>query len=211
MLAETKKNIKRVAFFGDADAKETDQHFTEAFETAKLLAEAGYIIVNGGGPGVMKASTLGAKKGKGKVEIVILDPKKQPGNFEGTDLENYHLANKVIETDNYPNRLNKLIEIADAFVVFKGGTGTLSEVGMTWGMAKFDYGKHEPLIFVGDCWKNTVETLISNMGFDAVEKKVYDLAENPQEVLKIIQNKKGFRRKINSGLIGKFQKIVDNI
>ena len=53
MLAKTHKKIKRIAFFGDAEAKENDQHFLDAFNTAKLLAEKKYIIVNGGGPGVM--------------------------------------------------------------------------------------------------------------------------------------------------------------
>jgi hypothetical protein len=209
MLSITRKKIKRVAFLGDAEAKEADQHFIDAFNTAKLLAEAGYIIVNGGGPGIMRASTLGAKTGKGKVEVVILDPKKQPENYEGINKENCNLASKVIKTDNYPNRLNKLVEIADAFVIFKGGTGTLSEVGLIWEMAKFEYGHHEPLIFFGNCWENTIEDLVENLDFDRIERKVYDLAETSEEVLKIIKNKKGFKKKNNSGLFGKFKELVD--
>lgn len=193
---------------GDAEAKPTDQHFIDAFNTAKLMAEAGYIIVNGGGPGVMKASTLGAKEVGGKVELVILNPKKQPENYEGKDKENCNLADKIIETDNYPDRLNKLIEIADAFVIFKGGTGTLSEVGLIWETAKFDYGHHEPLIFFGDCWENIVDGLVKDLVFDKVEKRVYEITETPEEVLKIIEDRKGIRRE-SGGLFGQIKAFID--
>jgi predicted Rossmann-fold nucleotide-binding protein len=211
MLALTKKKIKRVAFFGDADAKSTDQHFIDAFDTAKLLAEAGYVVVDGGGPGVMLAATLGAKTGKGKVELVIIDEKVKMGkNYEGSDNENQIKANKIYKTKNIQDRTEKLIEIADAYVVFKGGTGTMAELALVWEKAKFEYGKHEPLIFFGDCWKNTIEDLVENLDFDKIERKVYDFAENSEEVLRIIQNRKGFKKRNSNGLFGKFKELVDS-
>lgn len=191
MLNKTDKKIKRVAFFGDADAKESDQHYIDAFETAKAVAKAGYIIVNGGGTGVMKASTLGAKEVGGKVEIVVINPKKKINNFEGLDKENGELADKIFKIKDYPARLNKLIEIADAFVIFNGGVGTLSEVGLTWEMAKFEYGKHEPLLFFGAEWKCVVETLIDKMNFEPIEKKVYQFVSNPEEVVETLNKRKG--------------------
>lgn len=194
MLAKTKKIIKRVAIFGDADAKKTDQHFIDAYNTAKLLAENGYIIVNGGGPGVMLAATLGAKAGGGRVETVVLNPKKKMTNYEGSNKENDGLADKIIKTKDYPSRLNKLIEIGDAFVIFDGGVGTLSEVGLTWQMAKFEYGKHEPLIFFGEKLEGLINTLISELKYDPIEKKVYEIALTPEEVLEIIKNRKGIKR-----------------
>lgn len=194
MLAKTKKIIKRVAIFGDADAKKTDQHFIDAYNTAKLLAENGYIIVNGGGPGVMLAATLGAKTGGGRVETVVLNPKKKMENYEGSNKENDALSDKIIKTKDYPSRLNKLIEVGDAFVIFNGGVGTLSEVGLTWEMAKFEYGKHEPLIFFGEQLKELVDELITKLKYDPVEKKVYDTASTPEEVLEIVKNRKGIKR-----------------
>ncbi len=53
--------IKNVAFFGFADAKPEGELYKSAFDTAKLFAQKGYTIVNGGGPGVMDASTKGAE------------------------------------------------------------------------------------------------------------------------------------------------------
>lgn len=205
MLAKTKKTIKRIAIFGDAEAKKTDQHFIDAYNTAKLLAENGYIVVNGGGPGVMLAATLGAKAGGGRVETVILDPKKKIGNYEGSNLENDKLSNKIIKTKDYPSRLSKLIEVGDAFVIFNGGVGTLSEVGLTWEMAKFDYGNHEPLIFFGEQWKETVNELVKDMKYDPIEKKVYEIVLTPEEVLKIVKNRKGNRKNRVKCLVERIQ------
>lgn len=205
MLAKTKKVIKRVAIFGDADAKKTDQHFIDAYNTAKLLAENGYIVVNGGGPGVMLAATQGAKMGGGRVETVVLDPKKKPANYEGTNKENDDLADKIVKTKDYPSRLNKLIEIGDAFVIFDGGVGTLSEVGLTWQMAKFDYGKHEPLIFFGEKLEGLVNTLISELKYDPIEKKVYEIALTPEEVVAIIKSRKGIKRGQVMSLVDRFR------
>jgi hypothetical protein len=50
---------------------------------------------------------------------------------------------------------------------------------------------------------------VENLDFDRIERKVYDLAETSEEVLKIIKNKKGFKKKNNSGLFGKFKELVD--
>ena len=80
MIKKTTKVIKKIAFFGDAEAISTSDHYIGAYNTASLLAKNGYTIVNGGGPGIMVASTLGAKSANGLVEIVILDPAKQPEN-----------------------------------------------------------------------------------------------------------------------------------
>ena len=191
MLNKTNKKIKRVAFFGDAAAKGSDQHFIDAYNVAKAVAKAGYIVVNGGGTGVMRASTLGAKEEGGQVEIVIINPKKKIQNYEGLDDKNGNLADKVIKTKDYPSRLNKLIEIADAFIIFKGGTGTLSEVGLTWEMAKFEYGKHEPLLFYGKEWKRVVDLIVEEMDFDRVEKKVYQLVSSPDQVVDTLDKGRG--------------------
>lgn len=211
MLAITKKKIKRVSFFGDADAKKTDQHYIDAFNTAKLLAENGYIIVNGGGPGVMLASTLGAKSVNGKVEVVIIDEKINMGKYyEGSEINNKGNVDQVYRTKSIQERTEKIVDLADANIVFKGGTGTMAELALVWEKAKFEYGKHKPLIFFGDCWKKTIEALVENLDFDKIERKVYAFAENSEEVLKIIKDKKSFKKKENVGMFGKLQELVDS-
>lgn len=210
MLAKTNKIIKRVAIFGDAEAKKTDQHFIDAFNTAKLLAENGYIVVNGGGPGVMLAATLGAKAGNGRVETVILNPKYRPKNYEGDYKENNEASDKIIKTKSYPERLSKLIDIADAFVVFNGGVGTLSEVGLTWQMAKLEYAnrEHEPLIFFGDKLANIVKDLVTRLNYDPLEEKLYQVVRTPEEVLETIKNRKGFKIE-DEGIFGKLKNLFN--
>lgn len=186
-MEKTKKLIKRVAFFGDADLKENDSAYKTATETARLLAENGYIIVNGGGPGIMRASTQGAKLVGGRVELVIIDPKKEPDNYEGSDKENVEYASKVYKMANIENRVSKLVEIADAFVVFKGGTGTLAEVGLVWEMAKFEYGHHEPVIFVGKEWRKIVKEIVTKLNFEEKEKRVVTVVEEAGDVIKALK------------------------
>lgn len=187
MIAKTDKDIKRVAFFGDADLPDGDPSCVLAKSTAKLLAENGYIVVNGGGPGIMKASTDGAALGGGKVEIVIINPKFEPGNYEGSDKENMDYADKIYKTKNIHERVSKLVEIADAFVIFKGGTGTLAEVGLVWELAKFDFGHHEPLIFVGREWEVIVKDITGKMHFEEKEKRVVATVDTGEEVLKALK------------------------
>ena len=185
-MIKTTKVIKRVAVFGDADAKENDQHYKDAYATSKLLASKGFIIVNGGGPGIMMAASAGAKAGGGKVEIVVLNPGNQPANYEGIFQGNLELADRVYTTDNYPARLEKLMDLADAYVVFNGGVGTLSEVGMTWEQAKFEYGHHEPLIFFGKDWEKVVNDLEKGMNYEEKEKGVVSTVTSPEAVLKVL-------------------------
>jgi len=188
MITGTAKQIKRVTFFGDGDRQcEREKHYQEAFAVAKLLAKNGYIIINGGGPGVMKAATLGAKAGNGLAEIVILDPDKEPANYEGVDKENLVSADRVIKTSTYEDRLKKLMELGDVFIIFRGGTGTISEIGMAWNRAKYEYGHHEPLIFFGEFWKKIVDDLTSGLKLEDKEKKVVEVVKSPEEVLKLLQ------------------------
>jgi len=186
-MNKTNKKIIRVAFFGDATLGPKTKEYIIARDTAKMLVENGYIIVNGGGPGIMMAATQGAEAGKGQIELVVLDPDKNPENYEGIDQANLKYAKKVYTTNDYSERLNKLVEIADAFVVFKGGTGTLSEVGLIWEMAKFEYGNHEPLIFVGEEWKEVIKLLEEKMNYEEKEKRVVTTVKTAEEVLKALE------------------------
>ena len=208
MLAKTTKIIKKVAIFGDAEAKKNDQHFIDAYNTSKLLAQNGYTIVNGGGGGIMLAATLGAKAGGGKVEVVVLDPQKKPDNFEGYNKENHDLADKIYSTPNYPERLSKLVEVGEAFVIFNGGVGTLSEIGLSWQMAKFDFGNHEPLIFFGEEMNSVVQELVKTLKYDSLEKKLYEIVLTPEEVLKTIDKRKGDGKIEKRGLLSRLMDLI---
>ena len=154
------KNLKAVTIFGFADCQPADPLYKETVEVTRLLAQNGLEIVNGGGPGVMRAATDGAHEGGGVASVATFYPKFIE-NFEGKDPQNK--ADKEIIMNNYVDRTMKLLELGDAYVIFNGGTGTLSEFGMAWGLAYLYFGHHKPLILYGHFWHAIMEALVSNM------------------------------------------------
>ena len=92
------------------------------------------------------------------MEVVIIDEKVNMGkNYEGSEINNKGNVDQIYRTKSIQERTEKIVELADANIVFKGGTGTMAELALVWEKAKFEYGKHKPLIFFGDCWKQTIE------------------------------------------------------
>jgi Predicted Rossmann fold nucleotide-binding protein len=176
--------IKNIGFFGDANVPTTDQAYIDSFEVAKLLGEAGYTIVDGGGPGVMDAATKGAEAGGGETLTVTFNPEYATG-FEGRYLGN--IPDKEIVTTNYIQRMFKLLEHADMFVIFKGGSGTLSEFGTAWVLAKLYYGHHKPFILFGDFWKDIIKAIQNGMNIDEKEMSVFKIVEKVSDVLPAIQ------------------------
>lgn len=179
------KTIESVTIFGYADAVENDSLYKSVVEVSKKLAEVGYTIVDGGGPGVMKAATVGAKLADGHVVGVTLYPKDME-NFEGRDKSN--LIDEEIKTDSYVERTLTMMKEGQVYVVFKGGTGTISEFGMAWGLARLYFGHHKPLILYGKFWKKIIDAFKKNMFLRAEDLKVFKIVDSPQGVLKAIND-----------------------
>jgi len=179
-----KCQIKNIAVFGDADISEADETYIAAFDVAEALAKEGYVIVDGGGPGVMEAATSGAVKGGGKTISVTFDPVNAPG-YEGKYIKN--VTDTEVVTTNYIERMFKLMEYSDTFIIFKGGSGTMSEFGTAWVLAKLYYGHHKPFILYGDSWIPIIDAIRDNMNIDAKEYSVFEICRNKEEVLKTIQ------------------------
>ena len=175
--------IKNVAFFGDSRVSPSDSTYKVAYETAKILAEAGYTVVDGGGPGVMNAATSGAQAGGGPTLTVTFDPVGAPG-YEGRYIKN--VPDKEIVTTNYIERMFKLMEYGDIFVIFKGGSGTISEFGTAWVLAKLYYGVHKPFILFGSFWAEIIDIFRKYMNIDKTELSVFEIVATPAEVLKAV-------------------------
>jgi len=176
--------IKNVAFFGDAALPETNSVYKDAYEVAKILGQKGYTIVNGGGPGVMNASTQGAEEGGGETLTVTFNPENAPG-FEGRYLGN--IPDREIVTTNYIDRMFKLLEHADMFIIFKGGSGTISEFGTAWVLAKLYHGHHKPFILFGDFWKDVITALKKGLNLDKEELDVFEIVTKREDVLPTIE------------------------
>ncbi len=189
--------IKNIAFFGDANLNPTTDVYKDAFAIAQTLAEQGFTIVDGGGPGVMDAATKGAVAGHGETISVTFYPKEAPG-FEGRYVGN--VTDLEIKTTNYIERMFKLMEHADVFVIFNGGTGTLSEFGTAWVLAKLYYGHHKPFILFGDFWIPIIDAIKSNMYIDRKEMAVFEIVTRREDVLPTIQRFEKKARSIASEL-----------
>lgn len=183
LIKKNKNKIQKISYFGFADTKEGDLLFKEVFECSKFLAEKGFSAVNGGGPGVMRASTDGTRAGGGKVTGVTFYP-KDITNFEGRDKGN--ILDKEIKKSNYLERTLKLLELGDAYIIFRGGTGTISEFGMAWGLARLYFGRHKPLILYGSFWENIIKAFVDNMRIRSEEMKTFKIVNSPKETYEAI-------------------------
>ena len=176
--------IKNIAFFGDASVKRDSPLYKQAFDVAKLVASEGYTIVNGGGPGVMDAATHGAEEVGGETLTVTFYPENAPG-FEGRYVGN--IPDREIVTTNYIDRMFKLLEHADMFIIFKGGSGTMSEFGTAWALAKLYHGHHKPFILYGKFWNKIIKVLKENLNLDQHELDVFEVIERKEEIIPTIR------------------------
>lgn len=176
--------IKYITFFGDSAIPEDNPIYKEVWNTAKLLAEHGYGVVDGGGPGIMKAATDGAESVGGETIAVYWEP-KLASHFEGKNLSN--VTDSSDSYSNYMMRTLGLIESGQVFVVCKGGTGTISEFGMVWAIAKLYYGRHKPVILFGDFWQPIIKTFQESMILDDKELGVLYYASTKEEVLNLVK------------------------
>jgi hypothetical protein len=176
--------INKVAFFGYADCEPESELYKEVYEIAQLFAKNTYTIVNGGGPGVMDASTKGAESVGGDTLAVTFYPEDAPG-FEGRYVSN--IVDREIVTGNYVERMFKLMEVADTFLIFKGGTGTVSEFGTAWVLARLYYGHHKPFVLYGDFWHEVVQVLVRNLFMRGTEQQVFRIVSKPYEALDAVR------------------------
>ncbi len=128
----------------------------------------------------MDAATRGAESVEGQTESVTFYPEHATG-FEGRYLANN--TDKEIKTHNYIERMFKLMERSDIFLIFQGGTGTISELGTAWVLAKLYYGHHKPFILVGSFWRAVIGAIHDNLLIDAKEMDVFRIVDGIDDIV----------------------------
>ena len=93
-----------------------------------------------------------------------------------------------IITQNYLERTLKLLALGHMYVFFNGGTGTVSEFGMAWGLARLYFGHHKPLILYGDFWQNVIDTFRINMRLRPEEMEVFKIVNSPEKTLAAVKH-----------------------
>ena len=110
---------KGVTIFGSARTHPDDPQYGAAQETARLLAEQGFAIITGAGPGIMEAANRGAKLAGGRsIGCNIELPFEQGANPYVDTLINFRY---------FFVRKTMFIKYSNAFIIFPGGFGTLDE------------------------------------------------------------------------------------
>ncbi|HRS19990.1 MAG TPA: TIGR00730 family Rossman fold protein, partial [Bacteroidales bacterium] len=132
-----------VSIFGSARTKPDNKYYALAEEIAFQLTQHGYGIITGGGPGIMEAGNLGAKRGKGKSVGVNIDlPFEQEPNM-------FIDADKLINFDYFFVRKVMFVKYSQGFVVMPGGFGTLDELFESLTLIQTMKIAHFPIVLVG--------------------------------------------------------------
>ncbi len=143
----------RVAIFGSARIREGDQEYRDVFTIAQALAESGFDVVTGGGPGLMHAANAGhrsAGSGTHSIGLNIRLPHEQAPN-QYLDIKH--------EFDRFSNRLDTFMSLSDAVIVAPGGIGTLLELFYAWQLVQVEHICETPIILFGPMWGPLLEWL----------------------------------------------------
>src|SRR5690606_9130234 len=132
-----------VSIFGSARTNPEHPHYIKAVEVARRIAEAGYGVITGGGPGIMEAANKGAQLAKGKsVGLNIVLPFEQLTNP-------YVDKDKIIDFDYFFVRKVMFMKYAQGFIVLPGGFGTLDELFEALTLVQTDKQARFPIVLLG--------------------------------------------------------------
>jgi uncharacterized protein (TIGR00730 family) len=143
---------KAVTIFGSARLAPDSQYYVQAARLAGELARQGYVIITGGGPGIMEAGNKGALEAGGRSVGLNIDlPHEQsPNAYQTDELKfRYFFVRKVM-----------LVKYSTAFVVFPGGFGTIDELFEALTLIQTKKITPFPVFLVGvDYWRGLVQWL----------------------------------------------------
>lgn len=153
-----------IAIFGSSRATSDQPLYRDAFKLGKTLAEAGFVIANGGYGGLMEATAEGAAEAGGRVIGVTA-----PTVFPHREGPNGAVTN-VIETDTVGQRIARMVDSADATIALPGSLGTTAEFIVAWNtcfVAPLSGQRPKLNIAVGLRWHRLVDHLSEELGADS--------------------------------------------
>ena len=145
-----------VSIFGSARTHADDPFYQAARETARLLGEAGFEIITGGGPGIMQAANQGAHDaGATSVGCNIELPFEQ--------MPNPYLT-KSLTFKYFMVRKTMFIKYSNAYVIFPGGFGTMDELFEALTLIQTRKIRNFPVVLFGSqYWRGLLQWLTSTM------------------------------------------------
>lgn len=183
---ETLNNLgPAVTMFGSARTKEGDPYYRAATEVAEGLANSGFAVITGGGPGIMEAGNKGAKAGEGpSVGLNIHLPHEQQANpYQDFSIGfRYFFVRKLM-----------FVKYAMAYVIFPGGFGTMDELFEALTLIQTGKIRRFPVVLYGsDYWSGLVgwmkSTMLPEGCIDEGDFELFAIVDDPLEVVRIIKS-----------------------
>lgn len=173
-----------VTIFGSARVKQDDPYYKKAEYLAHRLAEEGFSVITGGGPGIMEAGNKGAADAGGKsIGMNIRLPFEQkPNPYANISLDyKYFFIRKVM-----------FVKYAMAYVVLPGGFGTLDELFEALTLLQTKRIKSFPVILMGsEYWRGMIDwlkdTVLREGKISPSDLAIIEIIDDPEEVVKHIQ------------------------
>ncbi len=167
--------MKTIAVFGSSRREADSALYWEAYELGRLLAEAGYAVLNGGYGGSMAAVSRGAREAGGHVigvTCAIFDP-LPPNPWLTEEIK----ARTMLE------RLAIMFDRATGFVAVRGGIGTLSEVTLAWSLLQTRSQDGKPLVLLGADWQAVVEAFLHHTDLGHAIARLARIVLTPADVV----------------------------
>jgi len=173
-----------VSFFGSARTEPDDPYYGLTEKIAAELANQGYTVITGGGPGIMEAANKGAAEAGGNsVGLNINLPFEQdPNIFTNLPLSfKYFFVRKVM-----------FIKYALAFICMPGGFGTLDEMFEALTLIQTRRIKPFPVILVGtEYWSGLLdwmkEKMLAANKVDNADMMILNVMDDPTEIVTYIK------------------------
>jgi uncharacterized protein (TIGR00730 family) len=190
------RTARKVTFFGSARTLAEDPLYVQARRLAERVAEEGWMVVTGAGPGIMAAGMEGAGKAR-SLGVNIRLPQEQGANsFIAQDP-------KLVEMRYFFTRKLMLIKESDGYAVLPGGFGTLDEAFELLTLLQTGKAEPAPLVLLdvpnGSYWRGWqrfVEEEVASRGL--VEGEDRALYKITSEVEEAAQELFGFYRNYHS-------------
>jgi len=145
---------RRLTAFGSSRIGSEAAVFADVEALSGKLAREGWDGMTGGHQGMMAAFSRGIRQGSGHVRGITLERFPTPPD---------NTLSEEVRAKDFFERMQVLIEDADAYLVLPGGLGTLAELAMTWDLLAINVLEPRPLILYGEMWSETVARMQSSL------------------------------------------------
>ncbi len=168
---------KRVTVFGSAFPKDGESEYGSAYKLGCLLAKKGFDLNTGGYMGIMEAVSKGVHENGGIAAGVTLSYVKSKPNI---------YLDKIISCDTLFERITKLIELGDAYIVLQGETGTLLELAAVWEFLNNGLMRTKPIACHSFMWKEIGAIINKQLKLEGRDINRISFFDNIEEMVEFI-------------------------